>query len=349
MSNRRLKVVVVGLGYFSRFHLAAWQSNDRVEIVGVCDADLDRLSIVRTELGIAGSQDINQLLNQVSVDIIDVVTPPDAHNVVVRAALEKTRTVICQKPFCQSLVEADALITDAEAAGTQIFIHENFRFQPWRREIRDFLDSGRMGQVYQARFSLRPGDGRGPNAYQDRQPAFRTMPRLLLHETGIHFIDLFRWLLGEIESVYAEIQQLNPAIVGEDTATMILNHEGGIRSIFDGNRLSDHVASDLRYTMGELQIEGEGGRLSLNGSGELSFRPFGIMQEEQIHINRQIDESSFGGGCVAALIDHVVDSLLSGQPPENPARDYLQVMAIKEAAYHSATEKRQIKIEKAFN
>ena len=42
------------------------------------------------------------------------------------------------------------------------------------------------------------GDGQGPDAYLARQPYFRTMPRFLLRETGIHFIDTFRFLFGEI-------------------------------------------------------------------------------------------------------------------------------------------------------
>ena len=46
-----------------------------------------------------------------------------------------------------------------------------------------------------------------PNAYLDRQPFFRDYPRLLIYETGVHFIDTFRFLLGEVEEVYANLRR----------------------------------------------------------------------------------------------------------------------------------------------
>ena len=51
--------------------------------------------------------------------------------------------------------------------------------------------------------------------------------RLLVYETGVHWIDTFRFLLGEIETVYAQLQQRNPAIRGEDSGQLIFSHAGG--------------------------------------------------------------------------------------------------------------------------
>jgi predicted dehydrogenase len=77
-------------------------------------------------------------------------------------------------------------------------VHENFRFQPWHREIKGLLEAGTVGtRLHSLTFRSRPGDGWGPGAYLNRQPYFRTMPRLLLHETGVPFIDTFRYLAGE--------------------------------------------------------------------------------------------------------------------------------------------------------
>ena len=42
------------------------------------------------------------------------------------------------------------------------------------------------------------------------------MPRFLIHETGIHLIDVFRYLLGEITGVFARLRRINPVIKGED-------------------------------------------------------------------------------------------------------------------------------------
>ena len=336
MTATPFKVVVVGLGYFSRFHIDAWTALPGAELVGLCDRDETRLADVAAGTGLSTSGDLGDLVARTAPDIVDIVAPPPAHGTLIRAALAPGRTIICQKPFSTSIDEANALIDAAEAAGTCLIVHENFRFQPWHREAREFLQGARMGAVYQARFELRPGDGRGADAYLSRQPAFRTMPRLLIHETGGHFIDLFRWFFGDITSVYAETRRLNPAIAGEDTALVSLHHSSGVRSILDGNRLSDHVSDQPRRTMGEMCIEGEGGALILSGDGRLSFRAFGTQEPEELPTTHPRDDTSFGGGCVAALNAHVIEALARDHPPENLARDYIHVMQATEAAYQAA-------------
>ena len=60
------------------------------------------------------------------------------------------------------------------------------------------------------------------DAYLARQPFFREYPRLLIYETGVHFIDTFRFLLGEVATVVAETKRLNPAIRGEDAGQVLL-------------------------------------------------------------------------------------------------------------------------------
>lgn len=334
-------VAIVGLGYFSQLHQSAWADRADIRIAAVTDLDPDLTERTAGALATKGFPDLPALLAATDPDIVDIVAPPPAHAGLIRQALKPGRTIICQKPFCTSLSEAEAITAEAASAQTTIVIHENFRFQPWYRQIKAFLDGGRMGDVYQCRFDLRPGDGRGPDAYLSRQPAFQTMPRLLIHETGVHFIDLFRWLFGDIASVYADLRKLNPAIAGEDAGTLILNHASGVVSVFDGNRLADHPARQARLTMGEMMIEGQGGALSLNGDGALSFRPFGQTAQDSVPVTT-FDPDVFGGGCVAALINHVVDCLQGGDLPENTAATYLDVIRATDAAYRSQAEHRRI-------
>lgn len=334
-----LNVAVAGLGYFSQFHLAAWQKNEHAHLVGVCDPDETQLA---PHQNVAKAASLDKLLQGVPADIVDIIAPPHAHAALIRTSLAKGRTIICQKPFATSPAEALALTEEAEAAGSTLVIHENFRFQPWYRTLKAFLNSGQMGQVYQIHFALRPGDGRGPDAYLSRQPFFQQMPRLLIHETAVHFIDLFQWLLGDIESVYADLRQLNPVIAGEDAGHMILHHASGARSVFDGNRLADNGAENPRKTMGVMTLEGEGGTVTLTAEGILNFRNFGSQDFEIIANMFPVDDNSFGGGCVGALIDHVVATRLAGTRPENTAREYLKVVTACEAAYQSAKEGRRI-------
>lgn len=337
-----IRTVVAGLGYFSQFHITAWKAHPEATIVGVNDRDAQRAETVGTALDTPFSEDLPGLVDRTCPDVVDIVAPPPAHAGLIRSVLGKVPMVICQKPFCRSVEEAGAIVQETTDAGTQVVIHENFRFQPWYRDLKEYLDQGAFGQIYSARFALRPGDGRGPDAYLDRQPAFQTMPRLLVHETAMHFIDLFRWLLGDIQSVYADLRRLNPAIAGEDAGTLLMQHAGGVQSLFDGNRLTDHVADNPRLTMGEFELTGEAGTITLDGAGVLRFREFGGTEWAALPATHAVDGTSFGGGCVAALIGHVIDHLQTGRALENKAADYLPVMRACEAAYLSAAEGRKI-------
>lgn len=343
--DNKLAVAVVGLGYFSQFHLAAWNKMGAVGEVHVTDPLEERTTWAQDAFNAVSHSDAKTLLQTCTPDIVDIVAPPPAHADLIRQFAAPGRILICQKPFCASLEQARAVTAYATAAGARLIIHENFRFQPWYRAIKSFLDRGEMGNVYQCRFALRPGDGRGADAYLARQPAFRKMPQLLIHETGVHFLDLFRWLFGDIRDVYADIRQLNPALMGEDAGVMILNHAGGVQSVFDGNRLSDHVADNPRRTMGEMVIEGEKGSLRLNGQGQVMFRAFGQPHEIAVPIIAPVDADSFGGGCVEALIHHVVKAACGDGALENTAADYLPVIRATDAAYRSAAEGRKVSLD----
>ena len=331
-----LTVAVIGLGYFSQFHLDAWAQRKDVRITGLSDPDVARRNWAAETYTVPVFPDLAALLTTTDPDIVDIVAPPPTHLDLIRALARKNRILICQKPFCQGLAEAEEASKLADEAGATLIIHENFRFQPWYRTLKTVLDDGRLGQVWQCRFALRPGDGRGDDAYLSRQPAFRAMKRLLIHETGVHFIDLFRWLFGDITGVYADLRQINPVLAGEDAAVLLLDHSSGVRTQFDGNRLLDHATDNPRRTMGEMLVEGATGTLRLDGQGRLFLRGFGARDETQIPLIAPVDETSFGGGCVAALIAHVAAAARGDGPFENEAHSYLPVIRATEAAYLSA-------------
>ena len=252
------------------------------------------------------------MLDATRPDLLDVITPPETHLAAITEAAARGVDVICQKPFCRSLAEARAALARAERGGIEVLIHENFRFQPWHRETKRILDAGGLGRLYQATFRLRPGDGQGPRAYLDRQPYFQRMPRFLVHETAIHLIDVFRFLLGEPQSVYADLRRLNPAVAGEDAGLILLDMGDGVRALFDGNRLSDHSARNRRLTMGEMLIEGELGALRLDGDGRLFLRDHGANGENELAYAWQ--DQDFGGDCVYLFQRHAVDGQAGSAP-----------------------------------
>lgn len=336
----RIRVAGAGAGYFSQFHYGSWRRIPEVDLISVCDIQRDKA----TATGLHSYDNLSAMLTAESPDLLDIILPPDAHAETIRTALSHgVRWMICQKPFCRSLTEAEEIVREAENAGAVIIIHENFRFQPWYRAIKSALMRGDLKTQLQATFRLRPGDGQGPRAYLDRQPYFQTMPRFLVHETAVHWIDTFRFLFGNPVAVYADLRRVNPVIAGEDAGYVIFEFADGMRAVFDGNRSLDHAADNLRRTMGEALIEGTGGALMLDGSGAVSFREFGARRAAQLLPPNAWD--GFGGDCVHALQQHVISGLLNGTDLENTGSDYLDVIRIEQAIYKSDAEGRKIVLE----
>jgi len=334
-----LRVACLGAGYFSQFHYGSWARMSDVECVGACDTDVDRAR----DTGLPAFSDLGEMLAATKPDLLDIITPPVAHAAALLTALDfGVKWIICQKPFSTSLDEAQTLIEQAEKADATVIIHENFRFQPWYREIKKQLEVGAIGTPLQATFRLRPGDGQGPDAYLDRQPYFQKMPRFLVHETAVHWVDTFRYLFGNPSSVYADLRRVNPAISGEDAGYIIFDHPDGVRAIFDGNRSLDHAATNLRRTMGEALFEGTEGVLSLAGDGSVSLRKFGEI--DAVAVLGPDTWDGFGGDCVHKLQSHVVDAALNGALLENSAADYLRVMEIEKAIYQSAEHGQKVDV-----
>jgi predicted dehydrogenase len=340
--DHRLGVCTVGAGYFSRFHHDAWQRLERAALLAVCDADRAKAETMAKAYGAADVFDAAAaMLDACKPDLVDLITPPATHAALVALAAERGIDTVCQKPLAPTLDEARALVGHAKDAGIRLIVHENVRFQPWYREAARLLAAGMLGTPYGIAFRLRPGDGQGPDAYLARQPYFQTMERFLVHETAIHFIDTFRFLLGEIEAVFAWLRRLNPAIKGEDAGHILFRFATGAAGLFDGNRLCEHVSDDPRRTMGEMWLEGADGVLRLDGAGRLWLKPHG---GEECQHPYAFEDRQFGGDSVYHLQRQVVEHLLDGGPLENDGEGYLRNVEIEEAVYRSAEEGRWVTI-----
>lgn len=332
-----LRVACLGAGFFAQFHRDGWERINQVKLIGIADHDLSKAA----QSGHPAFQDLRKMLETTTPDILDIVVPPTAHAKAIKVAIDfNLKLIICQKPFCNSLEEAREMTALALAHGIQLIVHENFRFQPWFRAIKKAIDDGLIGDPVQATFRLRPGDGQGPNAYLERQPYFQKMPRFMIHETGVHYVDTFRYLFGDPTALYADLRKVNPVIAGEDAGMVMFDHDNGVRCLLDGNRNLDHAATNTRCTMGEGLFEGTHGTLTLTGDGAVQLRNFSDTKYKEILSSDK--SGTFGGDCTFYLQTHAVNALNGIRPFENEADDYLTVIEIENAIYQSAQEMRKI-------
>ncbi|MEM7258794.1 MAG: Gfo/Idh/MocA family oxidoreductase [Pseudomonadota bacterium] len=337
-----LSAVVVGAGYFAGFHIDAWQRLADVTLRAIVEIDNNKhQALQQSHPGVTIVRGIEELT--FDPDIVDIATPPTTHVPQIQLALNNTSAlIICQKPFCGTLDAAQRMVNEAQTRQRKIVVHENFRFQPWYRQLKQLMQNQLIGQVQQATFRLRPGDGQGPQAYLERQPYFQDMPRFLIHETGIHFIDVFRFLFGEPDALSADLRKLNPAIQGEDAGCFNFIYDHGLRAVFDGNRHIDHAARNTRTTMGEMLIEGTTGTLTLNGDGDILYRKFGTVDLVNMPYTRS--DYGFAADCVFLLQQHVVNHLRHATALENTAGDYLKNQQLEALVYEANETRRTLAV-----
>lgn len=330
----KLKGVCIGAGYFSHYHYDAWQRIPEVEITAFSSRDPNRIRAIQERFGIPRVYaDYRQMLDEEKPDFVDIITPPPTHLPICREAARRGIHIICQKPLAPTREEAQTLVNEVTQSGVRFMVHENFRFQPWYREIKRILEAGRLGQVFSLYIQTRMGDGWGENAYLDRQPYFRDYPRLLIYETGVHFIDTFRYLLGEIRRVTAWLRRLNPVIAGEDCGLMVCEFVCGAIGVWDANRYNEPNYANPRYTFGQTLLEGERGSIRVYPDGRITLQLLGS-PEENIEYNPS--RHGFAGDCCYAAQRHFINGLFAGTPFETNGQDYLKTLTVQEAVYQSA-------------
>ncbi|GIU78884.1 MAG: NADH-dependent dehydrogenase [Bryobacteraceae bacterium] len=331
---------MAGAGYFAQFHAEAWSRIPEAEITAVADPDAGRAKTFAERHRIPRVYaSVEEMLRTEQPQFLDIVTRPDTHLPLTELAASRGVNVICQKPMAPSLAECEAMVRAAEAAGVRLLIHENWRWQPWYREIRRLLDEGAVGRPFLLSFLMRTGDGRGPEPYSV-QPYFRSMPRLLNYETLVHFLDTFRFLLGEIESVYCETARIHPSISGEDAAWIHLHFRSGAAGLIDANRISGPMPPPPAF--GDLRCEGDSAVLCMDGYGKVFLCGHGA--QPAVH-EYPVPQRGYKGDSVHAFQRHALRCLLTGEPCESEGRTYLRTVRLVEACYESAAARRVVAME----
>ncbi len=338
-----MRGVVIGAGYFSQYHLDAWSRIPEVRLTAVCDADEEKAKLACQAYGIERQYvKYQDMIEAEQPHFADIITPPAAHLKICSYLAERNISMICQKPLAAELSDAVYIVETVAQSRSRFMVHENWRWQPWHREIRRLLTGGLLGRLFGIHVRARLGDGWREDAYMHTQPYFRKYRRFLVFETGAHFLDLFRYLGGEIHTLYARLARLNPNIQGEDCAHVVCAFQNGATATLDINRYNETLADDPRYTFGTMRVDGSEGHLELNEDGEITVKLLG--QEPYKHEYPHSREG-FAGDCVYALQRHFTDCMFQRKPFEVPPQDYLKTLDLVEACYLSAEEDTPITIE----
>ena len=194
------------------------------------------------------------------------------------------------------------------------------------------LDSGAIGTPFWGRVSFRSGFD-----VFSGQPYLARGKRFIIEDLGIHSLDIARFLFGDADRMTARTRRINPDIAGEDVATMLLDHEGGITSIVDVSYATKLPEEPFPETF--VEIDGTRGTLRLGKDYRLTVHGRGGTTQSVVAPNllpwasrpwHNIQES------VALIQKHWAERLAEGREPDTSGRDNLKTFALVEAAYLSA-------------
>jgi predicted dehydrogenase len=333
---------LIGCGFFAANQLHAWRDLAGVEIAAICDTDPARLATTGDQFGIAARYtDAAAMLAAERLDFVDIATTPPSHRFLVELAARHRVPVICQKPLAATFEDAQAMVAACDAAGVAMMVHENFRWQAQIRALRAAIDAGEIGRPFFARFAFRSGF----DVYA-AQPYLAEGERFIIEDLGIHVLDIARFVMGEATTLFCRTQRVNPAIRGEDVATIMLGHGDSATSIVDCSYATPIHDDPFPQTL--IEVDGDRGRLRL----EAGYR---LVVEDRGHIEtRDVSppllpwaEKPWHGiqESVAAIQQHWVECLVAGREPATSGHDNLRTLALVDAAYRSAAEGRAVDVE----
>jgi predicted dehydrogenase len=143
-----IKIAVVGAGHLGKWHIKNLQILDNVQFAGFFDSDQKRSDEIATEYKATAFDSLEQLLG--ACDAVSIVVPTFAHYMVAKAALEHGLHVFCEKPFMQTIEEANEIIALAKKQHLVLQVGHIERFNPALAGISDldikplFIESHRI-------------------------------------------------------------------------------------------------------------------------------------------------------------------------------------------------------------
>jgi len=285
--------------------------------------------------------DAEAMLAAVNPDFVDVATTMGSHRALVEMCARHAVPVIVQKPFAPTYSDCLAMVTTCQRAGVPLMVHENFRFQQPMRRAKEVLDAGTIGTPTFARLSFRTGYD-----VKAGQPYLYNEERFVVLDLGIHVLDLARFFLGEVESVYSRHQRIDPRVKGEDMATIMLGHTSGATSIVDVTYESKKLPDPFPQTL--LLIEGTEGAIELGLNFAMTVSVDGKMSVSNVSTPLRPWTSEpwhTAQDSVFHTQAHWMDCLQSGRIPETCGTDNLKTYVLVEAAYASAASGQVVSVD----
>jgi predicted dehydrogenase len=227
MSSKELRVAVVGAGRWAeRAHIPGWQRDPRVEVAAIVDTNAEVAARVAQDFGIGRAvTDYRELLDDPTIDVIDVATGNEAHFQVSWDSLDAGKHVLCEKPVHRDARQTTRAAQLAASKGLKTKLGFTFRYAPAVMYAKDLIDQGFVGDPYvfngyeqnsqwiDPATPLRQAEGADPDGAEITVSS--------IEGYGAPVIDIMHWWVGSpLASVVGTMRNFVPVRMLRSTATM---------------------------------------------------------------------------------------------------------------------------------
>ena len=171
-------------------------------ITSVCGRDADRASALAARWGVPTVfSDWRAMIDSGDIDAVIVASPNDTHCDITLAALDRGLAVLCEKPVGMDGAEGLRMAEAAQRSGATTMVPFTYRYMPTNRYVHRLVHNGFVGTPFHLGMRYFAGYARdGEYAWRFDEAAAGSG---IIGDLGSHWLDMARWLLGEVTAVSA--------------------------------------------------------------------------------------------------------------------------------------------------
>lgn len=148
-NTQKLKLGIVGYGYWSPKVINGFLKTDGGEVFAICEKDKAKWDSIKEHVpNIVIYQNYEQLVQDPNIDAIVITTTVSSHYRIAKAALLAGKHVLVEKPMTEEVWQSDKLIAIAKKKDRTLMVDHTFLFMPAIRALKGVIDSGELGKVH---------------------------------------------------------------------------------------------------------------------------------------------------------------------------------------------------------
>jgi predicted dehydrogenase len=245
--------------------------SDKTELAAIADIDELALNRAAEQLGCKAYKDYVEMLDKENLNMVVIATPHYMHAPMTIAAAERKINVLCEKPMCIDLKQADAMKAAVEKNKIKFAVGFQHRFNPIYVSLKKAIEAGDLGEIFQINMVYHWWRAENYFLNSTRVPEnkeldwegwkghWMTEGGSCIFNQHIHFLDIFQWLSpSPIQSVYATSRVAKHTLIeADDNTNAIVEFKNGSMGLVQAGVAYQHGKEE------EFEIYGTEGQIGV--------------------------------------------------------------------------------------